>query len=111
MGKGNVADVGDQVKKGQTLGYVEQLGTFVEIKVGGFVSMLTNSWLGSSITCVHGFASMGGLAVFGLRGSNRNRPQKFPGHIVVQPLCQLPCSHPLPAAECVLSSDSNSEPG
>eukprot|EP00879_Flechtneria_rotunda_P002262 GHRR01002452.1.p1 GENE.GHRR01002452.1~~GHRR01002452.1.p1 ORF type:complete len:238 (+),score=90.96 GHRR01002452.1:218-931(+) len=32
VGKGNVANVGDQVKKGQTLGYVEQLGTFVEIK-------------------------------------------------------------------------------
>lgn len=34
VGKGNVANVGDQVKKGQTLGYVEQLGTFVEVKVG-----------------------------------------------------------------------------
>lgn len=33
VGKGNVANEGDQVKKGQTLGYVEQLGTFVEIKV------------------------------------------------------------------------------
>jgi biotin carboxyl carrier protein len=33
VGKGNVANVGDQVKKGQTLGYVEQLGTFVEVKV------------------------------------------------------------------------------
>lgn len=32
VGKGNIANVGDQVKKGQTLGYVEQLGTFVEIK-------------------------------------------------------------------------------
>lgn len=34
VGRGNVANVGDQVKKGQTLGYVEQLGTFVEVKVG-----------------------------------------------------------------------------
>jgi biotin carboxyl carrier protein len=33
VGKGNVANTGDQVKKGQTLGYVEQLGTFVEVKV------------------------------------------------------------------------------
>lgn len=32
VGKGNVANVGDQVKKGQTLGYIEQLGTFVEVK-------------------------------------------------------------------------------
>eukprot|EP00775_Hariotina_reticulata_P011185 gene11185-11335_t len=32
VGKGNVADVGAQVKKGQTLGYIEQLGTFVEVK-------------------------------------------------------------------------------
>eukprot|EP00775_Hariotina_reticulata_P000795 gene795-1109_t len=32
VGKGNVANVGDQVKRGQTLGYVEQLGTFVEVK-------------------------------------------------------------------------------
>ncbi|KAF8058871.1 APX6 [Scenedesmus sp. PABB004] len=32
VGKGNVANVGDTVKKGQTLGYVEQLGTFVELK-------------------------------------------------------------------------------
>lgn len=35
VGKGNVANVGDTVKKGQTLGYVEQLGTFVEVKVRG----------------------------------------------------------------------------
>lgn len=35
VGKGNVANVGDTVKKGQTLGYVEQLGTFVDVKVGG----------------------------------------------------------------------------
>jgi hypothetical protein len=28
-----VANTGDTVKKGQTLGYVEQLGTFVEVKV------------------------------------------------------------------------------
>lgn len=34
VGKGNVANVGDTVKKGQTLGYVEQLGTFVDVKVG-----------------------------------------------------------------------------
>lgn len=33
VGKGNVANTGDTVKKGQTLGYVEQLGTFVEVKV------------------------------------------------------------------------------
>jgi hypothetical protein len=33
VGKGNVANVGDTVKRGQTLGYVEQLGTFVEVKV------------------------------------------------------------------------------
>eukprot|EP00878_Enallax_costatus_P008221 GHUV01008594.1.p1 GENE.GHUV01008594.1~~GHUV01008594.1.p1 ORF type:complete len:172 (+),score=39.12 GHUV01008594.1:29-517(+) len=32
VGKGNVANVGDQIRKGQTLGYVEQLGTFVEVK-------------------------------------------------------------------------------
>lgn len=32
VGKGNVANTGDTVKKGQTLGYVEQLGTFVEVK-------------------------------------------------------------------------------
>ncbi|KAF6253226.1 hypothetical protein COO60DRAFT_1703906 [Scenedesmus sp. NREL 46B-D3] len=32
VGKGNIANVGDQVKKGQPLGYVEQLGTFVEVK-------------------------------------------------------------------------------
>ncbi|GLC37948.1 hypothetical protein PLESTB_001499100 [Pleodorina starrii] len=32
VGKGNCVDVGAQVKKGQTLGYVEQLGTFVEVK-------------------------------------------------------------------------------
>ncbi|GIL65927.1 hypothetical protein Vafri_19561 [Volvox africanus] len=32
VGKGNAAEVGAQVKKGQTLGYVEQLGTFVEVK-------------------------------------------------------------------------------
>jgi len=32
VGKGNVANVGDTVKKGQTLGYVEQLGTFVDVK-------------------------------------------------------------------------------
>ncbi|KAF6251305.1 hypothetical protein COO60DRAFT_1561489 [Scenedesmus sp. NREL 46B-D3] len=32
VGKGNVANVGDRVKKGATLGYVEQLGTFVEVK-------------------------------------------------------------------------------
>lgn len=32
VGKSNVANVGDQVKKGSTLGYVEQLGTFVEVK-------------------------------------------------------------------------------
>eukprot|EP00882_Tetradesmus_deserticola_P005357 GHRQ01005637.1.p1 GENE.GHRQ01005637.1~~GHRQ01005637.1.p1 ORF type:complete len:237 (+),score=98.55 GHRQ01005637.1:264-974(+) len=32
VGKGNIANVGDQVKKGQALGYVEQLGTFVEVK-------------------------------------------------------------------------------
>ncbi|WIA39520.1 hypothetical protein OEZ86_005611 [Tetradesmus obliquus] len=32
VGKGNIANVGDTVKKGQTLGYVEQLGTFVEVK-------------------------------------------------------------------------------
>lgn len=32
VGKGNVANVGDTIKKGQTLGYVEQLGTFVEVK-------------------------------------------------------------------------------
>jgi biotin carboxyl carrier protein len=35
VGKGNVANVGDTVKKGQTLGYVEQLGTFVDVKVSG----------------------------------------------------------------------------
>jgi biotin carboxyl carrier protein len=34
VGKGNVANEGDSVKKGQTLGYVEQLGTFVDVKVG-----------------------------------------------------------------------------
>jgi biotin carboxyl carrier protein len=33
VGKGNLANVGDTVKKGQTLGYVEQLGTFVDVKV------------------------------------------------------------------------------
>ncbi|KXZ55249.1 hypothetical protein GPECTOR_3g389 [Gonium pectorale] len=32
VGKGNCVDVGAQVKKGQVLGYVEQLGTFVEVK-------------------------------------------------------------------------------
>ncbi|EFJ45055.1 hypothetical protein VOLCADRAFT_109910 [Volvox carteri f. nagariensis] len=32
VGKGNCADVNAPVKKGQTLGYVEQLGTFVEVK-------------------------------------------------------------------------------
>lgn len=32
VGKSNVANTGDQVKKGQTLGYIEQLGTFVEVK-------------------------------------------------------------------------------
>uniref|UniRef100_A0A383VZ78 Lipoyl-binding domain-containing protein n=1 Tax=Tetradesmus obliquus TaxID=3088 RepID=A0A383VZ78_TETOB len=32
VGKGNVANVGDRVKKGATLGYIEQLGTFVEVK-------------------------------------------------------------------------------
>ncbi|GFR39633.1 hypothetical protein Agub_g99 [Astrephomene gubernaculifera] len=32
VGKGNCVDVGAQLKKGQTLGYVEQLGTFVEVK-------------------------------------------------------------------------------
>lgn len=32
VGKGNLANVGDTVKKGQTLGYVEQLGTFVDVK-------------------------------------------------------------------------------
>ncbi|KAG2496133.1 hypothetical protein HYH03_005736 [Edaphochlamys debaryana] len=32
VGKGNLVEVGAQLKKGQPLGYVEQLGTFVEIK-------------------------------------------------------------------------------
>lgn len=33
VGKGNIADVGTTVKKGQTLGFVEQLGTFVPVEV------------------------------------------------------------------------------
>ncbi|PNH00686.1 Biotin carboxyl carrier protein of acetyl-CoA carboxylase, partial [Tetrabaena socialis] len=32
VGKGNLIDTGAPCKKGQTLGYVEQLGTFVEVK-------------------------------------------------------------------------------
>ncbi|PNW88631.1 hypothetical protein CHLRE_01g037850v5 [Chlamydomonas reinhardtii] len=32
VGKGNLIEVGAQVKKGQCIGYVEQLGTFVEVK-------------------------------------------------------------------------------
>ncbi|KAF5836809.1 hypothetical protein DUNSADRAFT_5388 [Dunaliella salina] len=32
VGKGNVANKGDQLKKGQTLGYVEQLGTYVPVE-------------------------------------------------------------------------------
>eukprot|EP00197_Chlamydomonas_leiostraca_P002814 CAMPEP_0202857240 /NCGR_PEP_ID=MMETSP1391-20130828/261_1 /ASSEMBLY_ACC=CAM_ASM_000867 /TAXON_ID=1034604 /ORGANISM="Chlamydomonas leiostraca, Strain SAG 11-49" /LENGTH=234 /DNA_ID=CAMNT_0049536021 /DNA_START=30 /DNA_END=734 /DNA_ORIENTATION=- len=32
VGKANAANVGDQVKRGQVLGYVEQLGTFVPVE-------------------------------------------------------------------------------
>ncbi|KAK9835295.1 hypothetical protein WJX84_009247 [Apatococcus fuscideae] len=32
VGKGNVCEPGDEVKKGQTLAYVEQLGTFVPVE-------------------------------------------------------------------------------
>lgn len=38
---------GDQVKKGQVLAYVEQLGTFVEVKVGGCTPCMGNGRQGA----------------------------------------------------------------
>lgn len=45
VGKGNTVNEGEQVKKGQTLGYVEQLGTFVPVEspqAGEVVKFLVN---------------------------------------------------------------------
>lgn len=53
IGKGNVANVGDTVKKGQTLGYVEQLGTFVEVKVGYYYcdALSNNKHIAGGFVC------------------------------------------------------------
>jgi hypothetical protein len=50
--------VGDRVKKGATLGYIEQLGTFVEVKVRCSAASSKSSPMGEAIrltvsACVH----------------------------------------------------------